>query len=217
MGAGGLSNALPELVKDGGTGGRFQLRTIPSAEPQMSPLEIWCNEAQERYVLAVAEAEIAQFEAICARERCPFAVVGESTEDKHIELSDDFFNNKPIDLSIDVLFGKPPKMHRNVQSAVVCPVNEGLEGIELNEAINRVLALPTGASKAFLITIGDRTITGQVCRDQMVGPWQVPVADCAVTATSYKDYVGEAMAMGERSPLPCSMRPLPDVWPLQRQ
>jgi len=201
VGAGGLSNALPELVKDGGTGGRFQLRTIPSAEPQMSPLEIWCNEAQERYVLAVAEAEIAQFEAICARERCPFAVVGESTEDKHIELNDHHFDNKPIDLPMDVLFGKPPKMHRNVQSAVVPPVDEGLEGIELSEAIHRVLALPAVASKGFLITIGDRTITGQVCRDQMVGPWQVPVADCAVTATSYKDYVGEAMAMGERSPL----------------
>ena len=119
VGAGGLSNALPELVKDGGTGGRFQLRTIPSAEPQMSPLEIWCNEAQERYVLAVAEAEIARFESICARERCPFAVVGESTEDKHIELNDHHFDNKPIDLPMDVLFGKPPKMHRNVQSAVV--------------------------------------------------------------------------------------------------
>ena len=128
-------------------------------------------------------------------------MVGESTEDKRIELNDHHFDNKPIDLPMDVLFGKPPKMHRNVQSAVVPPVNERLEGIELSEAIHRVLALPAVASKGFLITIGDRTITGQVCRDQMVGPWQVPVADCAVTATSYKDYVGEAMAMGERSPL----------------
>ncbi len=201
VGAGGLSNALPELVKDGGTGGRFQLRAIPIAEKQMSPLEIWCNEAQERYVLAVSEADLADFEGICARERCPFAIVGESTEEKHIELGDSYFGNKPIDLPMDVLFGKPPKMHRNVKSGTVTPANEGLEGIELSEAVRRVLALPTVASKSFLITIGDRTITGQVCRDQMVGPWQVPVADCAVTATSYFDYVGEAMAMGERSPI----------------
>ena len=198
-GAGGLSNALPELVKDGGTGGRFQLRIIPKAEPQMSPLEIWCNEAQERYVLAVEEAEIAQFEAICDRERCPFAVVGESTEDKRIELNDHHFDNKPIDLPMDVLFGKPPKMHRNVQSAVMHPVNEGLEGIELSEAIHRVLALPAVASR--FSDYDRRPDDNRACRDQMVGPWQVPVADCAVTATSYKDYVGEAMAMGERSPL----------------
>jgi len=201
VGAGGLSNALPELVKDGGTGGRFQLRAIPNAEKQMSPLEIWCNEAQERYVLAVSGADLANFEAICARERCPFAVVGETTEEKYIELIDDLLNNKPIDLPMDVLFGKPPRMHRSVKSGTVAPVNEGLEGIEIIEAVRRVLALPTVASKSFLITIGDRTITGQVCRDQMVGPWQVPVADCAVTAASYFDYVGEAMAMGERSPL----------------
>ena len=149
-------------------------------------------------MLAVEEAEIAQFEAICDRERCPFAVVGESTEDKRIELNDHHFDNKPIDLPMDVLFGKPPKMHRNVQSAVMHPVNEGLEGIELSEAIHRVLALPAVASKGFLITIGDRTITGQVCRDQMVGPCAGPRGRLCGHGNVLHDYVGEAMAMGER-------------------
>ena len=201
VGAGGLSNALPELVKDGGRGGSFRLRDIPNAESQMTPLEIWCNEAQERYVLAVSGEDLAQFEAICARERCPYAVVGETTAEKHIELNDSHFDNKPIDLPMDVLFGKAPKMHRDVNSGAVAIRDDGLEGITVADAVQRVLSLPTVASKSFLITIGDRSITGQVCRDQMVGPWQVPVADCAVTATSYRDYVGEAMAMGERTPL----------------
>ena len=201
VGAGGLSNALPELVKDGGRGGKFNLRDIPSAEAQMTPLEIWCNEAQERYVLAVSDTDLETFKALCERERCPFAVVGTTTEEKHIELSDSHFNNNPIDLPMDVLFGKPPKMHRDVQGGSL-PLEEfDQSGIELNEAVNRVLALPAVGSKSFLITIGDRTITGQVCRDQMVGPWQVPVADCAVTTSSYNHYVGEAMAMGERTPL----------------
>ncbi|MCG8416084.1 MAG: phosphoribosylformylglycinamidine synthase, partial [Pseudomonadales bacterium] len=201
VGAGGLSNALPELVKDGGRGGEFSLRDIPSAESQMTPLEIWCNEAQERYVLAVSEADLEKFEAICQRERCPYAVVGATTEEKVIRLEDTHFQNHPIDLPMDVLFGKPPKMHRDVQAGTVGLQEFDFSGIELEEAVDRVLALPTVANKGFLITIGDRTITGQVCRDQMVGPWQVPVADCAVTTSSYNHYVGEAMAMGERTPL----------------
>ncbi|PCJ18523.1 MAG: phosphoribosylformylglycinamidine synthase [SAR86 cluster bacterium] len=201
VGAGGLSNALPELVKDGGRGGVFQLRDIPNAEKQMSPLEIWCNESQERYVIAVNDQNLECFDAICQRERCPYAVVGETTEEKQIRLDDSHFDNSPIDLPMDVLFGKPPKMHRNVSSGSIAATVLDTTDIKLSEAVERVLALPSVASKSFLITIGDRTITGLVSRDQMVGPWQVPVADAAVTATAYTSYVGEAMAMGERTPL----------------
>ena len=201
VGAGGLSNALPELVKDGGCGGRFELRAIPNAEPQMSPLEIWCNEAQERYVLAVNGSDLERFEAICERERCPHAVVGEATAAKHISLDDSHFGDSPIDLPMDVLFGKPPKMHRDVTSGSIVPVAFSTAALDLEAAVERVLALPAVANKSFLITIGDRTITGLVSRDQMVGPWQVPVADAAVTATSYNGYSGEAMALGERTPL----------------
>jgi len=201
VGAGGLSNALPELVKDGGCGGSFSLRDIPNAESQMSPLEIWCNEAQERYVLAVAPQDLEVFDQLCQRERCPYAVVGETTAEKHIRLHDDHFDNNPIDLPMEVLFGKPPKMHRDVNGGQVEPEKCDLSSIEIDEAVNRVLSLPTVANKTFLITIGDRTITGLVHRDQMVGPWQIPVADAAITATSYNHYTGEAMAMGERTPL----------------
>ena len=201
VGAGGLSNALPELVKDGGCGGSFKLRAIPSAEPQMSPLEIWCNEAQERYVLAVNSSDLVRFETICERERCPHAVVGEATAAKHISLDDSHFGDRPIDLPMDVLFGKPPKMHRNVTSGSIAPTTFSTADLDLEVAVERVLALPAVANKSFLITIGDRTITGLVSRDQMVGPWQVPVADAAVTATSYNGYTGEAMALGERTPL----------------
>lgn len=201
VGAGGLSNALPELVKDAGRGGTFRLRDIPSADGQLSPLEIWCNEAQERYVLAVGSDRLAEFEAICARERCPFAVVGEATGDQHLELRDSHFQNSPIDLPMSVLFGKPPKMHRQAQSRAREFTSPHLADIELREALFRVLALPTVASKSFLITIGDRSITGQVCRDQMVGPWQVPVADAAITTSSFDTNCGEAMSMGERTPV----------------
>ncbi len=201
VGAGGLSNALPELVKDGNRGGVFDLRAIPSAESQISPLEIWCNEAQERYVLAVPPAALERFDAICARERCPYAVVGKSTAEKHISLADSHFDNKPIDLPMDVLFGKPPKMHREARSGAIPARPLETDSIDLGEAIQRVLSAPTVANKSFLITIGDRTITGLVSRDQMVGPWQVPVADAAVTASGYNTYTGEAMAMGERTPL----------------
>ncbi len=201
VGAGGLSNALPELVKDGGRGGRFDLRSIPNDEPGMSPLEIWCNEAQERYVMAVGAADIERFAAICERERCPFAVVGEATEGLQIKLDDSQFLNSPVDLPMSVLFGKPPRMHRNIARRRVQTTPLDLRQAELSSALRRVLQLPAVASKNFLITIGDRTVTGMVHRDQMVGPWQVPVADCAVTTLAYDSTRGEAMAMGERTPI----------------
>ncbi|WP_345873652.1 phosphoribosylformylglycinamidine synthase [Shewanella algae] len=201
VGAGGLSNAFPELVSDAGRGGKFELRNVPSDEPGMSPLEIWCNESQERYVLSVAAENLDTFAAICERERAPFAVVGEAVAEQHLSLSDEHFDNKPIDLPLEVLLGKPPKMSRDVvsQKAQSAALDEA--SIDLAEAVKRVLTLPTVADKSFLITIGDRTVTGLVNRDQMVGPWQVPVADCAVTAASFDSYVGEAMSMGERTPL----------------
>ncbi|MCO1334369.1 phosphoribosylformylglycinamidine synthase [Microbulbifer sp. OS29] len=201
VGAGGLSNAFPELVKDGGTGGNFELRNIPCDEPGMSPLEIWCNESQERYVLAVMPEDLLRFEQICERERAPFAVVGEATEDKHLLLNDTQFESKPVDLPMSVLFGKPPRMHREAETRQAESKAFSTADIDLNEAAERVLRLPTVASKSFLITIGDRTVTGQVARDQMVGPWQVPVADCAVTTVAYDSYAGEAMSMGERTPV----------------
>ncbi|MFA7632347.1 MAG: phosphoribosylformylglycinamidine synthase [Thiohalomonadaceae bacterium] len=201
VGAGGLSNAMPELVNDAGRGARFELRTIPNDEPGMTPMEIWCNEAQERYVLAVRSEDMECFAAICARERAPFAVIGEATAEQQLMLQDAHFNNTPIDLPLEVLLGKPPKMLRDVQHKTFQKNDLQLHGIKLGEAAYRLLRLPTVASKNFLITIGDRTVTGLVCRDQMVGPWQVPVADCGVTATSFDVYTGEAMAVGERAPL----------------
>lgn len=201
VGAGGLSNALPELIHDGGRGGNFELRHVPNAEPNMTPLEIWCNESQERYVLAVDNVDFERFKAICDRERCPFAVVGEAIADEQLTVTDSYFNNKPVDMPLHVLLGKPPKMHRTARTEKITGDILQFAGLDLAEAINRVLLHPTVASKSFLITIGDRTVTGLVARDQMVGPWQVPVADCAVTATSFDVYTGEAMAMGERTPL----------------
>ncbi|OUS70217.1 phosphoribosylformylglycinamidine synthase [Pseudoalteromonas sp. A601] len=200
VGAGGLSNAFPELVNDGGRGGKFQLRDIPNDEPGMAPHEIWCNESQERYVLAVATEDFDRFEAICKRERAQYAVIGEATEERHLTVADSHFDNNPVDLPLDVLLGKAPKMHReaNTQKAV----SEALDTskIDLAEAATRLLRLPTIAEKTFLITIGDRSVTGLVARDQMVGPWQVPVANCAVTAATYDTYHGEAMSLGERTP-----------------
>ncbi|WP_394201122.1 phosphoribosylformylglycinamidine synthase [Shewanella waksmanii] len=201
VGAGGLSNAFPELVDDGERGGQFELRNVPSDEPGMSPLEIWCNESQERYVLSVAPENLDTFTAICERERAPFAVVGVATEERHLSLSDNHFDNKPIDLPLEVLLGKAPKMSRDVVSAKAQSPAIDQSKIEIKEAVRRVLRLPTVAEKTFLITIGDRSVTGLVNRDQMVGPWQVPVADCAVTASSFDAYTGEAMSMGERTPL----------------
>ncbi|MEE9102156.1 phosphoribosylformylglycinamidine synthase [Pseudomonas nitroreducens] len=201
VGAGGISNALPELINDGGRGGRFELRAVPNDEPGMSPLEIWCNESQERYVLSVDAADFETFKAICERERCPFAVVGEATEEKQLTVADSHFGNKPVDMPLEVLLGKPPRMHRSVTREAELGDDFAAAGLDLTESTERVLRHPAVASKNFLITIGDRTITGLVARDQLVGPWQVPVADCAVTATSFDVYTGEAMAMGERTPL----------------
>ncbi|MBK1718254.1 phosphoribosylformylglycinamidine synthase [Thiocystis violacea] len=201
VGAGGLSNALPELVHDGGRGGRFELRAIANDDPGMSPMEIWCNEAQERYVLAVAAERLEEFKAICERERCPYAIVGAATEEEHLALEDRQFGDRPIDMPLSLLLGKPPRMRREV-SRLPSPGTAFETGtLDLGEAIFRVLRLPTVADKSFLITIGDRSITGLVARDQMVGPWQVPVADCAVTMSDFRGYRGEAMAIGERSPL----------------
>lgn len=201
VGAGGLSNAMPELVGDGGRGGKFELRKVPNDEPGMSPLEIWCNESQERYVMAIAPERMDVFEEICKRERAPFAVIGEATEAEHLTMTDEHFGDKPIDLPLNVLLGKPPKMHRDVKSQRADGEALVRDEIKLNEAAKRLLRLPSIAEKTFLITIGDRTVTGLVARDQMVGPWQIPVADVAVTAASYDTYAGEAMAMGERTPL----------------
>ncbi|GGD74890.1 phosphoribosylformylglycinamidine synthase [Lacimicrobium alkaliphilum] len=201
VGAGGLSNAFPELVNDAGRGGRFELRKIPNDEPGMSPLQLWCNESQERYVLAVAPENLDVFTAICERERAPFAIVGEATEEAHLNLHDSHFDNNPVDMPLDVLLGKPPKMHRDVKTASVEGNGLELSHVELSDAAERVLQLPAVAEKTFLITIGDRSVTGLVNRDQMVGPWQIPVADVAVTASGYDTYHGEAMSMGERTPL----------------
>ncbi|BCR23595.1 phosphoribosylformylglycinamidine synthase [Aquipseudomonas alcaligenes] len=201
VGAGGISNALPELINDGGRGGRFELRAVPNDEPGMAPLEIWCNESQERYVMSVDAADFERFKAICERERCPFAVVGEAIAEPHLTVSDSHFGNKPVDMPLEVLLGKPPRMHRSVTREAEQGDDFDAARVDLDDAVERVLRHPAVASKSFLITIGDRTITGLVARDQMVGPWQVPVADCAVTATSFDVYTGEAMAMGERTPL----------------
>lgn len=201
VGAGGLSNAFPELVNDGGMGGVFELRKVPNDEPGMSPLEVWCNESQERYVMSVSDADLPLFTEICERERAPFAVVGKATKEQHLLVTDEHFDNNPIDMPLDVLLGKPPKMHRDVKSTKVESVAFDHSTIDVSEAAERLLRLPTIAEKTFLITIGDRTVTGMVSRDQMVGPWQVPVADVAVTTATFDSYQGEAMAMGERTPI----------------
>ena len=201
VGAGGISNAFPELVNDGGRGGRFELRNVPNDEPGMAPHEIWSNESQERYVLAVSTVDFERFKAICERERCPFAVVGEATEEPQLTVTDSHFANTPVDMPLEVLLGKPPRMHRSVTREAELGDDFDAASVDLEEAVGRVLHHPAVASKSFLITIGDRSITGLVARDQMVGPWQVPVADCAVTNTSFDVNSGEAMAMGERTPL----------------
>jgi phosphoribosylformylglycinamidine synthase len=201
VGAGGLSNAIPEIVHDAGRGARIELRDIPSDEPGMSPLEIWCNEAQERYVLAIEHDRLETFLALCERERCPCAVVGEVSEEQQLIVADRHFGNRPIDVPMELLFGKAPKMTRRDQRQEPGLPAFDLGGIELLEAVRRVLRFPSVAAKDFLITIGDRTVSGLVARDQMVGPWQVPVADAAVLLADYEGYQGEAMALGERTPL----------------
>ena len=205
VGAGGLSNAFPELTNDAGRGARFDLRAVPLEESGLAPKEIWSNESQERYVLAIAPESLAQFTAFCERERCPFAVIGTATEERQLVLEDTAVTSGdqkfPVDMPMDVLLGKPPKMHRDVTSVQrsFAPLN--VDGLPLEKAVIEVLAHPTVASKRFLITIGDRAVGGLTHRDQMVGPWQVPVADAAVTLADFRGFAGEAMAMGERTPL----------------
>jgi phosphoribosylformylglycinamidine synthase len=201
VGAGGLSNAFPELVNDAERGAIFKLRDVHNEAPGMSPRELWCNEAQERYVLAVAPEALESFKALCERERCPYAVVGQATEERHLTVEDSHFANKPVDMELSVLLGKPPKMTRNVEhmARVLTPFN--VDSINLEEAAKRVLRLPGVGDKTFLITIGDRSVTGLVARDQMVGPWQTPVADVAVTLAGYQTNRGEAFAIGEKAPL----------------
>ncbi len=218
VGAGGLSNALPELIHDAGMGGKFNLRDVPNDHPGMTPLALWCNEAQERYVVAIDNSQLELFEAMCRRERCPFAVVGTATDDNQLVVEDSYFsqniekdNNldteekkrqaRPIDMDLDVLLGKPPKMTRDVKRIKRKLSKFKTKNIDFKEAVYRILRHPTVASKSFLITIGDRSVTGLVSREQMVGPWQVPVADVAVTCAGYQGYNGEAMSMGERTPL----------------
>jgi len=201
VGAGGLSNALPELAHSGARGAKIDLRAAPSEEPGMTPREVWCNEAQERYVLAIAPDRLGDFRAICERERCPFAVVGVATDDHHLEVRDPLFGNLPVDMDLEALLGKPPKMVRDVVH-VVRPLEPFVSaGIDLREACYRVLRAPTVGDKTFLVSIGDRTVGGLCARDQMVGRWQVPVADCAVTLLDFDGHAGEAYALGERSPL----------------
>jgi phosphoribosylformylglycinamidine synthase len=201
VGAGGLSNALPELAHGGGAGARIDLRSVPSEEPGMSPREIWCNEAQERYVLAIGAEALEDFRALCVRERCPFSVVGEATRDDRLIVEDPVFENRPVDMELSVLLGKPPKMTRDVAHVRRELPAFDPSGIDLREAAYRVLQFPAVADKTFLVTIGDRTVGGLCSRDPMVGPWQVPVADVAVTLMDFDGYAGEAMAMGERTPL----------------
>ena len=200
VGAGGLSNAFPELTNDAGRGARFDLRAVPLEESGMAPKEIWCNESQERYVLAIAPESLDLFQALCERERCPFAVVGVATQEQQLQLVDAGAQS-PVDMPMNVLLGKPPRMHRDVTSVTrrFPPLN--VHGVTLQQAVIAVLSHPTVASKRFLVTIGDRTVGGMTHRDQMVGPWQVPVADCAVTLADFQGFAGEAMSMGERTPL----------------
>ena len=201
VGAGGLSNALPELVHACGRGGHFKLRAIPSEEPGMSPMQIWCNEAQERYVLAIKPEALAAFQALCERERCPFSVLGVATREHHLRVEDNHFHNSPVDVDLSVILGKAPKMTRTVQHVQRTLPAIDLSVMELTDAAERVLRLPVVASKTFLIAIGDRSVGGFTARDQMVGPWQVPVADCAVTLMGHNTTLGEAFAVGERAPL----------------
>ncbi len=201
VGAGGLSNAFPELVNDAGKGATFDLRSIPNDEPGMAPMEIWCNESQERYVIAIFPDQIEQFEAICKRERCLYAIVGEATKAQELVVNDTVFDNNPVNMPLDILLGKPPKMHRTAESRNIPQAGFETAVLDFEDVTERLLKLPTIASKNFLITIGDRSITGMVTRDQMVGPWQVPVANAGITCSDYKGYTGEAMASGERPPV----------------
>ena len=201
VGAGGLSNALPELLDDGGHGGKLELRRIPNLDTAMSPMEIWCNEAQERYVLAIEPASLEQFEDICRRERCPMAMLGHATKDLQLMVSDEWLNDAPVDMPLELLLGKTPSLFRDVARQAFKGRSFSASGLDTRESLRRVLRFPSVGSKSFLVTIGDRSVGGMVTRDQMVGPWQVPVADAAVTLSNFKTETGEAMAMGERTPM----------------
>ena len=201
VGAGGISNAFPELVDGAGQGATFDLRRVPLEESGLAPKEIWCNESQERYVLAIDPARLSLFEQLCERERCPFAVVGVVSAERALVLEDGPGGERVIDMPMDVLFGKPPKMHRDVTRVARREPPLDLTGVALSDVCLSVLRHPTVASKRFLVTIGDRTVGGLSHRDPMVGPWQVPVADCAVTLADFSGFRGEAMSMGERTPL----------------
>jgi phosphoribosylformylglycinamidine synthase len=201
VGAGGLSNAVPEAVAHSKRGARIELRDVPSAESGMSPMEIWCNEAQERYVLALRPGSVAQFGQIAERERCPFAVIGTITDDGVLIVHDRKFDNEPVHMPLETLLGKPPRMRREVRRLPAVSPAPDCDGLDVRTALYRVLRLPAVADKTFLITIGDRTVGGLISRDQLVGPWQVPVADVAVTLADYHHYSGEAMAIGERTPV----------------
>jgi phosphoribosylformylglycinamidine synthase len=206
VGAGGLSNALPEAIAHSRRGGRIDLRAIPSAESELSPMEIWCNESQERYVLALVPGSTAKFAAVCERERCPFAVVGEITGDGQLRVVDPLLSatpagGRPVDMPLEVLLGKAPRMTRDVRSIAKTRAPLTTAGATIADSLDKLLCLPTIADKTFLITIGDRTVGGMISRDQMIGPWQVPVADVAVSLSDYEGYAGEAMAMGERAPV----------------
>lgn len=201
VGAGGLSNAVPEIVDHSHCGAEIELREVPSDEPGMSPMELWCNESQERYMLSIEPDRLEVFERICRRERCPYAVLGALTENRELTVRDRQFGNVPVAMPMDVLLGNPPKMTREA-SVTAAPIPAwDHSGIDLSDAIDRVLKFPAVADKSFLIHIGDRTVGGMVCRDQLVGPWQVPVGDAAVTASGFTAYTGEAMAIGERTPV----------------
>ncbi len=207
VGAGGLSNAVPEAVDHSGHGADIELREVDNAEPGMSPMEIWCNEAQERYVLIVGDDRIEEFRALCERERCPVSVIGTLTDDGNLVVNDRDFDNKVVDMPMQMLLGNPPKMERNVKRAPVDGGELDLDGIELEEAALRVLRFPAVADKSFLIHIGDRTVGGLSARDQLIGPWQVPVSDVAITSSGFDSKTGEAMAMGERTPLAVTNAP----------
>ncbi|MGJ8662307.1 MAG: phosphoribosylformylglycinamidine synthase [Marinicella sp.] len=201
VGAGGLSNAIPEILDDAGLGGEIELRKLQIDHVSMSPMEIWCNESQERYVLSIKPEKLAEFELICQRERCPFAVMGQATAEQTLRVNDQLFGNQPVDIPMNLLFGKTPKTAINIHTSDPQTKSFVATGISLRDQVELVLSFPTVASKKYLITIGDRTVSGLIHRDQMVGPWQVPVADCGITLRDYESCAGEAMAVGERTPL----------------
>ena len=207
VGAGGLSNAVPELVHAASRGGVFDLRSIPAADGGMSPRELWCNEAQERFVLAVEASRLGEFASLCERERCPFASIGRATEERTLRLEGDASQRPAVDMPLEALLGGLPSTHREARRIARAHRPFDGSGLDLDDALFRVLALPAVADKSFLVTIGDRSVSGLVCRDQMVGPRQVPVADCAVTSTDYSGYTGEAMAVGERAPIALASAP----------